>query len=193
MSRPVFLIQLKWRQHRITPCFKELQGTIKVRLNWKFATVFTSKRNRILNEENRGHGLFFLLQIDWMNSFRNEHWQLEGRVKDVTLMPKPSYWCHERRPIILERRSIFQIWIKDYEGKYLYFCGLTCMNELFTTKIAMCANNINIQVHLKKNEYHEKGQYFLLLISESETHIYRLISKSETGAKSCWKIKSVSS
>ncbi len=25
----------------------------------------------------------------------------------------------------------------------------------------------------KKNEYHEKGQYFLSLISESETHISR--------------------
>ncbi len=34
-----------------------------------------------------------------------------------------------------------------------------------------------IQVHLKKKcEYHEKGQYFLSLISESETHIlYRFI------------------
>ncbi len=31
--------------------------------------------------------------------------------------------------------------------------------------------------HLKKLEYHEKGQYFLSLISESETHIlYRFIT-----------------
>ncbi len=38
----------------------------------------------------------------------------------------------------------------------------------------------HIQVHLKKIEYHEKGQYFLSLISESETHIlYRLITQSE--------------
>ncbi len=28
-----------------------------------------------------------------------------------------------------------------------------------------------VQVHLTKLEYHEKGQYFLSLISESETHI----------------------
>ncbi len=27
-----------------------------------------------------------------------------------------------------------------------------------------------IQVHLKKIKYHEQGQYFLSLISESETH-----------------------
>ncbi len=36
---------------------------------------------------------------------------------------------------------------------------------------------IHVQVHLKKLEYHEKGQYFLPLISESETHIlYRFIT-----------------
>ncbi len=35
----------------------------------------------------------------------------------------------------------------------------------------------NIQVHLKTLEYHEKGQYFLSLVSESETHIlYRFIT-----------------
>ncbi len=33
-----------------------------------------------------------------------------------------------------------------------------------------------VQVHLKILEYHEKDQYFLSLISESETHIlYRFI------------------
>ncbi len=37
-----------------------------------------------------------------------------------------------------------------------------------------------LEVHLKKIEYHEKGQYFLSLISESETHIlYRFITQSE--------------
>ncbi len=30
---------------------------------------------------------------------------------------------------------------------------------------------IYTQVHLKEIEYHEKGQYFLSLISESETHM----------------------
>ncbi len=35
-------------------------------------------------------------------------------------------------------------------------------------------------LNLKKIEYHEKGQYFLSLISESETHIlYRFITPSE--------------
>ncbi len=38
----------------------------------------------------------------------------------------------------------------------------------------------HVQVHLKKIEYHEKGHYFLSLISESETHIlYRFIMHSE--------------
>ncbi len=31
---------------------------------------------------------------------------------------------------------------------------------------------VYIQVHLKKFEYHEKVQYFLSLISESETNIW---------------------
>ncbi len=45
----------------------------------------------------------------------------------------------------------------------------------------MCIlRNTNIQVHLQKLEYNEKGQYFLSLISESETHIlYRFITQSE--------------
>ncbi len=30
---------------------------------------------------------------------------------------------------------------------------------------------ISVEVHLNKIEYHEKGQYILSLISESETHI----------------------
>ncbi len=37
-----------------------------------------------------------------------------------------------------------------------------------------------LQVHLNKFEQHEKGQYFLSLISESETHIlYRFVTQSE--------------
>ncbi len=40
--------------------------------------------------------------------------------------------------------------------------------------------NMHLQVHLQKLEYHEKGQYFLSLISERETHIlYRFITQSE--------------
>ncbi len=31
--------------------------------------------------------------------------------------------------------------------------------------------NMHLQVHLQKLEYHEKGQYFLSLISESEIYI----------------------
>ncbi len=46
---------------------------------------------------------------------------------------------------------------------------LTKTYPVFTTEY--------IQVHLKKCEYHEKGQYFLPLISKSETHIlYRFIT-----------------
>ncbi len=41
-------------------------------------------------------------------------------------------------------------------------------------------SKLYIQVHLKKIEYHEKGQYFLSLVSESETHIlYRFITQSD--------------
>ncbi len=41
----------------------------------------------------------------------------------------------------------------------------------------MRMNCVHIQVHLKKCKYHEKGQYFLSLISESETHIlYRFVT-----------------
>ncbi len=37
--------------------------------------------------------------------------------------------------------------------------------------------NMHLQVHLQKFEYHEKGQYFLSLISEREIYIlYRFIT-----------------
>ncbi len=44
---------------------------------------------------------------------------------------------------------------------------LECLRTVFKTIL----NVTHIKVHLKKFEYHEKGQYFLSLISESETHI----------------------
>ncbi len=41
-------------------------------------------------------------------------------------------------------------------------------------------HNFFVYVNLQKFEYHEKGHYFLSLISESETHIlYRFITQSE--------------
>ena len=42
------------------------------------------------------------------------------------------------------------------------------------------SNTIQLQVHLKKIECHEKVQYFLSLISESETHtLHRFITQSK--------------
>ncbi len=67
---------------------------VKVRVNRKFATVFTSvlwhtsEINRILNEENRGHCLFFYCELIGCSKNRRfiqnnvstqQHWQLEGR------------------------------------------------------------------------------------------------------------------
>ncbi len=53
------------------------------------------------------------------------------------------------------------------------------MYVLFHFYLLGTISNFIIQVHLKKCEYHEKGQYFLSLISESETHIlYRFITQS---------------
>ncbi len=55
------------------------------------------------------------------------------------------------------------------------------MNTLFYHEMS----HWDIQVHLKKNEYHEKGPYFLSLISESETHIlYKFITHREKYVKS---------
>ncbi len=48
---------------------------------------------------------------------------------------------------------------------------------ILTKKCFANPNFITVQVHLKQLEYHEKGQYFLSLIIESETHIlYRFIT-----------------
>ncbi len=66
-----------------------------------------------------------------------------GVVQDVVFMPKPSNWCHQRRPIIIAGRSIFRFGGKIMKANK-FLGGLTCMDELFTTKIAKCANKINI-------------------------------------------------
>ncbi len=47
-------------------------------------------------------------------------------------------------------------------------------------RVTSCWAISSVQVHLKKMEYHKKGQYFWSLISKSETHIlYRFITQSE--------------
>ncbi len=54
---------------------------------------------------------------------------------------------------------------------YIYVCMYVCMSIY----LSICTY-VYLQVHLKKIEYHEKGQYFLALILQSETHIvYRFI------------------
>ncbi len=62
---------------------------------------------------------------------------------DVRLMPKPSNRCKQKAHLSWEAH--FQIWIKYNEGKLFFFLGLTCMDKLFTTEIAKCANEINSQ------------------------------------------------
>ncbi len=53
-----------------------------------------------------------------------------------------------------------------------------CHHKNYILKYIQIENSYR---HIKKKfEYHEKGQYFLSLISESETHIlYRFITQSE--------------
>ncbi len=48
-------------------------------------------------------------------------------------------------PIILQGRSIFRFGFKIIKANS-FFCGLACMDELFTTKIAKCANKTNIVI-----------------------------------------------
>ncbi len=54
----------------------------------------------------------------------------------------------------------------------------TCHKSLFRLGLRSPEHeSFDLQVHLKKGEYHEKGSYFFSLISESETHIlYRFIT-----------------
>ncbi len=47
-----------------------------------------------------------------------------GVVKDVTLMPKPSHWSYQRRPIISEGRSIFRFGLKIMKANNIYFIFL---------------------------------------------------------------------
>ncbi len=71
----------------------------------------------------------------------------------------------------------------------LQYCAFTYKSAsdpcLFTTKtcihyLGFKSKDCYLQVHLKKIENHEKGQYFLSLISESETRVlYRFITYSE--------------
>ncbi len=122
------LASLGWRENT------SYRPMFKVCVNRKFATIFTSvlwctsERNRILNEENRGHGLFFYCELIGCSKldvlFKNEHLRVGG----AWLRMSQSFSDLDER-----------LWRKTH-----FLCGLTCMDELFTTKIAMCANKINI-------------------------------------------------
>ncbi len=57
------------------------------------------------------------------------------------------------------------ICIKDHISRLMY----QIKNIVFIYCISLC--HVYLQVHIQKFEYYEKGQYFLSLISESETHI----------------------
>ncbi len=59
----------------------------------------------------------------------------------------------------------------------LYCCWCCLFVDFFAYVHTHMHVYVHVQVHLKKIEYLEKGQYFLSLISESETHIlYRFIT-----------------
>ncbi len=153
MSRPVFLIQLKWRQHKITPCVsKNFRGPLKSAwtgslrpfllpycdvlpretqywINGADSIGSSHHRCSSLMRKIEGMACFFYCKlIEWIHSEMNtDSWR--GVVKDVTIMPKPSYWCHERRPIILERRSIFRFGLKIMEANtFIFVDWLAWMN-----------------------------------------------------------------
>ncbi len=63
---------------------------------------------------------------------------------DVRLMPKPSNRYKQRRPISAGRH-IFRFGLNIMKANYFFGGGLTCMDKLFTTEIAKCANEINSQ------------------------------------------------
>ncbi len=66
------------------------------------------------------------------------------------------------------------ICVKDHISRLMY----QIKNIVFIYCISLC--HVYLQVHIQKIEYYEKGQYFLSLTSESETHIlYRFITQSE--------------
>ncbi len=58
-------------------------------------------------------------------------------------------------------------------------CVCVCVRARVRVRVCVraCVQVYRYSLNLKKLEYHEKGQYFLSLISESETHIlYRFIT-----------------
>ncbi len=63
-----------------------------------------------------------------------------GMDKDITIMTQAVKLMSSEKAHHFRGEEHFQIWIKDYEGKQFFF-----LLALFTTKIAMCANKINIQ------------------------------------------------
>ncbi len=97
-----------------------------------------------------------------------------------------------RQPIRFKHSTIRSINTFNSTQDYLYsaFYGTIVAKQLyrklsFYNRFIYCRNLIYLKVYrytsIKKIEYHEKGQYFLSLISESETHIlYRFITHRVT-------------
>ncbi len=61
-----------------------------------------------------------------------------------------------------------------FNALHVYLALSVCVCARARACVCVC---VCIQVHLKKIEYQEKGQYFVSLISESETQVlYRFIT-----------------
>ncbi len=87
-----------------------------------------------------------------------------------------GWWCHSGWKIVSE---VEQLKMKDYQdfvqhAWIIFYKTKNVYSKHIQGKLWFL---VDLQVHLKQIEYHVKGQYFLSLISESETHIlYRFIT-----------------
>ncbi len=127
---------------------------VKVRVNRKFATVFTSvlwrtsEINIILNEEIEGIACFSTCELIWIVvklgvSFRTtfllnntDSW---GAWLRCPAQPNRQLLMSSEKAHHFRGEEHFKIWIKDYEDKHI-FLWIDLHECMFTTKIAMCAN-----------------------------------------------------
>ncbi len=79
-----------------------------------------------------GMACFFYCEMIWCSKVA-----LHSEMQKITLMPKISEKAHNFRG-----EEHFLKW-KIMKAN-TFFCGLTCMDELFTTEIAMCTNKIKL-------------------------------------------------
>lgn len=73
-------------------------------------------------------------------SFRNEHWQLEGSDYGCQAHAQAVKLMSSERARLFRGEERSQIWIQDYKGQQFFFFLEWLKDELFTTKIAISAN-----------------------------------------------------